>query len=157
MKSNSVSVGAGASRAVAATPTPLTVSEARKFLAMDAPQITSLPGMTSDKGNPTRRCVDFVGADFYDAVELAGNEVLGRDPDEDNDASFKTFDDPIASIGERLEATGKLDVLKRVLVKAVVDSEAEEVKNRAAFVIARCKKGAAAIRATMDGSNGSCG
>ena len=137
-------VGDGASRAVAAPPTPLSVKEAKKFLAMNAPQISSLPEMRVN-GKPTMQCHQFLTADVDDVVELIGNEIFGDDRDE---GTCTTFDEPIAEMARRMEAIGKEAVFRKVLVKAMVDSDDDEVDNPAAFVMARCKKGEAAIMAT---------
>jgi len=137
------SVGDGASRANAAPPTPLSEKEAKKFLAMNAPQISTLPEMRAN-GKPTMRCSQLLSADVDDAVELVGNELFGDDRDE---STCTTFDEPIAEMTRRMEAIGKEAVFRKVLVKAMVDSDDDEVDNPAAFVMARCKKGEAAIMA----------
>ena len=142
-------VGDGLTRAIAASPTPIPVDEAKKFLAMDAPQISSLAGMKTANGNPTTLCTSLIGADVYDAVELVGNEIFDRDGDgDDGDETYRTFDTPIGEMAERAEEVGKEKVFRRVLAKAMVDSGADGVENRAAFVMARCKRGLAAILAT---------
>lgn len=142
-------VGDGLTRAIAASPTPIPVDEAKKFLAMDAPQISSLAGMKTANGNPTTLCTSLIGADVYDAVELVGNEIFDRDGDgDDGDETYQTFDTPIGEMAERAEEVGKENVFRRVLAKAMVDSWADGVENRAAFVMARCKRGLAAILAT---------
>ena len=139
--------GDGSSRANAAPPTPIRVKEAKKFLAMNAPQISSLPEMQAN-GKPTMRCHQFLTADVDDAVELIGNEIFGDDRDEE---TCKTFDEPIAEMARRMEAIGKEAVFRKVLVKAMVDSDDDEVDNPAAFVMARCKRGEAAILALNKG------
>ena len=139
--------GGGASLANAAPPTPFRVKEAKKFLAMNAQQISTFPGMTVN-GKPTMRCIQLLTADVDDAVELIGNEIFGDDRDEE---TCTTFDEPIAEMARRMEAVGKEDVFRKVLVKAMVDSEAEDVENPAAFVMARCKRGEAAIMAMKKG------
>ena len=131
-------------RAKAAPPTTISGKEAKKFLAMNAPQISSLPEMQVN-GKPTMQCHQFLTADVDDIVELIGNEIFGDDRDE---GTCTTFDEPIAEMARRMEAIGKEDVFRKVLVKAMVDSEADDVDNPAAFVMARCKKGESAIMAT---------
>ena len=111
---------------------------------MNAPQISSLPEMQVN-GKPTMQCHQFLTADVDDIVELIGNEIFGDDRDE---GTCTTFDEPIAEMARRMEAIGKEDVFRKVLVKAMVDSEADDVDNPAAFVMARCKKGESAIMAT---------
>ena len=141
------SLGSGGgrlTRAKAAPPTTMSGKEAKKFLAMNAPQISSLPEMQVN-GKPTMQCHQFLTADVDDIVELIGNEIFGDDRDE---GTCTTFDEPIAEMARRMEAIGKEDVFRKVLVKAMVDSEADDVDNPAAFVMARCKKGEAAIMAT---------
>ena len=146
--SSFASVGDGASRAVAAPPTPISVKEAKKFLAMDAPQISSLPGMQTAKGQATRLCLTLLSDDIDKVVKAVGDKILDRESEDDYEDTCDTFDDPIISMAERMEAIGKLDVFRKVLVKAMVDSEADGVDNPAAFVMARCKKGVEAIQAT---------
>lgn len=145
------SVGDGASRAVAAPPTPISVKEAKKFLAMDAPQISTLPGMRTAKDIPTPLCLKLLDGDIDDAVKAVGDRVLDRESEDDYENTCDTFDDPIISMAERMEAIDKLDVFRKVLAKAMVDSEADEVDNPAAFVMARCKRGEAAILALNKG------
>lgn len=132
-------------RAKAAPPTTISEKEAKKFLAMNAPQISTLPNMKTAKGNPTMLCSKLLTADVADAIEIVGNEILGDDRDEE---TCTTFDEPIAEMAERMAGIGKEAVFRKVLVKAMVDSDDDEVDNPAAFVMARCKKGEAAIMAT---------
>lgn len=142
------SVGDGASRANAAPPTPISVKEAQKFLAMNAPQISTLPGMRTAKGQTTVLCMTLIGGEIDKAVEAAGNRILDRETEDDYEGTYNTFDAPIISMAERMDAIGKESEFRRILAKAMVDSEADEVDNPAAFVMARCKKGMEAIRAT---------
>ncbi len=143
--SSFASVGDGASRAYAAPPTPLSVEEAKKFLAMDAPQISTLPGMRTAKDRPTQLCMTLLDGDIDDAVKAVGDRILDREME---DEQTDTFDDPIISMAERMDAIGKLGVFRKILAKAMVDSETDDVDNPAAFVMARCKKGVEAIQAT---------
>lgn len=142
------SVGDGASRAIAAPPTPISVKEAQKFLAMNAPQISTLPGMRTAKGQATVLCMTLISGEIDKAVEAAGNRILDRETEDDYEETYNTFDAPIISMAERMDAIGKESEFRRILAKAMVDSEDDEVDNPAAFVMARCKKGMEAIRAT---------
>lgn len=142
------SVGDGASRAIAAPPTPISVKEAQKFLAMNAPQISTLPGMRTAKGQATVLCMTLIDGEIDKAVKAAGNRILDRETEDDYEGTYNTFDAPIISMAERMDAIGKESEFRRILAKAMVDSEADEVDNQAAFVMARCKKGMAAILAT---------
>ena len=94
--------------------TTISGKEAKKFLAMNAPQISSLPEMQVN-GKPTMQCHQFLTADVDDIVELIGNEIFGDDRDE---GTCTTFDEPIAEMARRMEAIGKEDVFRKVLVKA---------------------------------------
>ena len=147
------SVGDGASRAVAAPPTPISVKEAKKFLAMDAPQISTLPGMRTAKGQATRLCLTLLSDDIDKVVKAVGDKILDRESEDDYEDTCDTFDDPIISMAERMDAIGKLDVFRKILANAMVDSEADDVENPAAFVMARCKKGVEAIQATSSGGS----
>lgn len=146
--SDLASVGDGASRANAAPPTPISVKEAQKFLAMNAPQISTLPGMRTANGQATVLCMTLIGGEIDKAVEAAGNRILYRETEDDYEDTYSTFDAPIISMAERMDAIGKESEFRRILAKAMVDSEDDEVDNPAAFVMSRCKKGMAAIRAT---------
>lgn len=146
--SDLASVGDGASRANAAPPTPISVKEAQKFLAMNAPQISSLPGMRTAKGQATVLCMTLIGGEIDKAVKAAGNRILDRETEDDYEDTYSTFDAPIISMAERMDAIGKESEFRRILAKAMVDSEDDEVDNPSAFVMARCKKGMEAIRAT---------
>lgn len=145
------SVGGGASRANAAPPTPISVKEAQKFLAMNAPQISSLPGMRTANGQATVLCMTLIGGEIDKAVEAAGNRILDRETEDDYEDTYDTFDAPIISMAERMDAIGKESEFRRILAKAMVDSEDDEVDNPAAFVMARCKRGEAAILALNKG------
>lgn len=145
------SVGDGASRAIAAPPTPISVKEAQKFLAMNAPQISTLPGMRTAKGQATVLCMTLIGGEIDKAVEAAGNRILDRETEDDYEDTYSTFDAPIISMAERMDAIGKESEFRRILAKAMVDSEDDEVDNPAAFVMSRCKRGEAAILALNKG------
>lgn len=145
------SVGDGASRANAAPPTPISVKDAQKFLAMNAPQISTLPGMRTAKGQATALCMTLIGGEIDKAVEAAGNRILDRETEDDYEDTYSTFDAPIISMAERMDAIGKESEFRRILAKAMVDSEDDEVDNPAAFVMARCKKGMEAILALNKG------
>lgn len=146
--SDLASVGDGASRAIAAPPTPISVKEAQNFLAMNAPQISTLPGMRTANGQATVLCMTLISGEIDKAVEAAGNRILDRETEDDYENTYNTFDAPIISMAERMDAIGKESEFRRILAKAMVDSEDDEVDNPAAFVMSRCKKGMEAIRAT---------
>ena len=145
--SDSISFASGAVRKEragrAALAPALSVSGARRFLAMNAPQVCSLEEMQNESGKANAWCLEFLKADLADAVRMVGERVSGGN----GERNASTFDQPIMNVILGSDSPDAESAFRRSLAKAMVDAKNDDVKNPPAFIIARINKCAAALAA----------
>lgn len=134
--SDNISFASDAGRKLRAVDTALASSlseeEAKKFLAINAPQVCSHSDMQNDEGSPNTFCRKFLAADNEDAVRMTVENIL----DEDCNA-----EQVINTIMNVISSTDDPDrAFRRVLAKVIIDVWHGDAENPAAFAIARVKK-----------------